>query len=421
MKLLNKTTAFYIIFTLPALAVISALFFFILHTVFSNQTDYALLKDKGLIISQATKSNTKNNHLYKNINSSFQLREIQPSVYIPDIYSFVSTFDSTEMKYRTYRELRASAQIRGKNYQMVISRSFVDNSSLLYFLITIGVVLFGFLALYFIIINLFISRRIWRPFEQTLSVLRDFTPEQNDAIRFPKTKTDEFAELNYAVERMALRIIRDFNNQKQFIRNVSHEIQTPLSIINSNVELLIQNNNLTKKEIEQIQNISETTNRLSKLNHTLLLLSKIENNQFIDKEPVSINKLLLLVIEKYKPQCDYKKVSIITDLPDSLDVLMNPVLADVLLSNLFLNAVRHNQTGGYISVYAGENTLIIENSGPPLTVNPDSVFEKFVKSGNSPESLGLGLSLVKQICEINHFTILFESSGTTHKMTVRFS
>jgi signal transduction histidine kinase len=421
MKLLNKTTLLYIVFTIPALLILSVVFYFMLHKVITNEADKMLLKEKNLIVSSFSKKNYNTSDLYKQISSSYQIVELSENLYIPDIYSFVNLFDSVDLVFKPYRELRSSAIIKSRNYEIILYKSFVELDYLIYVMIVIGVALFLILSLYFILINLSISRIIWRPFYMLLNKLRDFAPEHYKHTELPVTSTKEFKQLNQAFERLTQRVVDDFNNQKQFIHNVSHEIQTPLSIINTQLELLIQNEKLSAEDIKYLQVIAETTDRLAKLNSALLLLSRIENNQYHHHEKIDFIELIKSVVDKYDDQIEVKKIKLDVVYPLEFNVEMNGILADALISNLLSNAIRHNYLNGSIKIEFENAKIIVANTGEELDVPKDKIFEKFVKSNRTKESLGLGLTLVKQICQLYQIEIKYYAKSQWHVFELFFN
>jgi signal transduction histidine kinase len=228
----------------------------------------------------------------------------------------------------------------------------------------------------------------------------------------------EFNELNKELVKMTDKITRDYKSLKEFTENASHEIQTPLAMINSRVESLIQEKDFKQHQMGWIQDIHESTLRLSKLNHALLLLSKIDNGQFYEHEDIEIGKLLVSKLMAFDEIFNLKDLAVEYHKTSDLTIEMNNTLADILITNLINNAIKHNFKGGKIHVTVSEDQFTIRNTGEPLSVDPETLFERFKKQNQSSGSLGLGLAIVKKICELYNMQIKYTFSGEFHSMTI---
>ncbi len=220
---------------------------------------------------------------------------------------------------------------------------------------------------------------------------------------------------------MIYRIHDDYHRLKEFTGNASHELQTPLSIINAKIELLLQEKGLKANQVELIQSISKASTRLSRLNQALLLLAKIENNQFPKYEPVNISLVLrerLMLLDDF---FEMKKLTVETRIQNDVIVPMNSYLTDVLVGNLINNAVRHNVHEGWINVELDDKEFRISNSGLMTQKDPSLYFNRFEKSGNRDDSTGLGLAIVKAICDLYRFQIEYLHSGSDNKHAIVIS
>jgi signal transduction histidine kinase len=234
----------------------------------------------------------------------------------------------------------------------------------------------------------------------------------------------EFDTLNKVLTNMANKIENDFINLKEFTENASHEIQTPLAIIKSKLEILIQSTTLTREQIELVQIMDHATSRLSKLNMGLLLIAKIENNQYEKMEPVSLGSLIRKSLETLDDFIRHKNLEVKWEMEEMVSVNMNPVLADILVNNLINNAIKHNVCDGYITIMLSVKELTIENSGKPLVgnsiENPSDLFHRFKKNSTSDESIGLGLAIVKKICDTYHLSIFYTIKDNIHSISIKF-
>ena len=210
---------------------------------------------------------------------------------------------------------------------------------------------------------------------------------------------------------------RDYEEIKSFTENASHEIQTPLSIIKSRLELLSQSD-LSEDQMNTIQSVYEATNRLSKLNQSLILLTKIDNQQFSESEEVNMSILINKHLSNYEELISAKLITIKKNIRDNVKININETLAEILVSNLITNAIKHNIDKGVIEIILTGHQISISNTGIPLQSESSELFERFKKDKVSSESLGLGLSIVKKICERYGFTVTYHYSDLLHTVSI---
>ena len=219
---------------------------------------------------------------------------------------------------------------------------------------------------------------------------------------------------------MTAKVRSDYTALKEFTENASHEMQTPLSIVNGKLELILDSNNLTEEQTAMVISSQESIQRLSKMNTSLSLLTKIENQEFENIESVNLSKLLQKFVFDFNELLDLKSIRLSTQLAENTMVKMDSTLAAILFSNLFQNAIRHNHENGTIELNLDQSHFAISNSGEPLSVSPDSLFERFNKNNQSKESLGLGLSIVKKICDASGFKISYIYRLKQHQIEISF-
>jgi signal transduction histidine kinase len=213
---------------------------------------------------------------------------------------------------------------------------------------------------------------------------------------------------------MTKKMRRDYFNLKEFNENASHEIQTPLAIIKSKLELLIQGEGLDEEQIGMINSVYEASTRMSRLNQGLLLISKIDNNQFHHTEKVDLQKIMEKTLEHFEEIINLKKIRIIHHFNSPACPQMNPVLAEILISNLISNSIRHNIEEGEILINMNSEGFEITNTGHPTTIPPDELFRRFRKSERTSDSVGLGLAIVKKIVQLYQFDIKYEVKENIH-------
>lgn len=302
-------------------------------------------------------------------------------------------------------------------YKLKIFTSTVETDDLiknmLYLLITLWLCLSLVLA---VVIKKVINRGN-RPFYKLLYDLNDFKLGETKMINFPTNNIKEYTELNNSVKSLLEDNIRAYNEQKKFIENVSHELQTPLAITIGKLELISNNSKLDRVALIEITSALASLNRMKRLNSSLLLLSKIKNKQFSEKENVDIVSIVDEVLSDFSEIINHKKITLkVIKKQDALNVLMNKDLAYILINNLLKNAIFHNSKEGSIDVIIESHSIVISNDGFPLD---NDVFERYVSSSPDSKSSGLGLSIVKSIIEIHNFSISHKYRDK-HFFTVKF-
>jgi signal transduction histidine kinase len=219
---------------------------------------------------------------------------------------------------------------------------------------------------------------------------------------------------------MTERIRNDYLNLKEYTENASHEIQTPLAIINSKLELLLQSGEMSEKQYKALVDAYEASIRLSKYNSTLILLAKIENKQFPESKLVSFEVILTNLLGNLEDLIKSKKLEVVTNFVPNTTIQMNPYLAEMLVVNLVKNAVRHNVKGGKLAVEIGQAYFQVSNTGPEQPLDNNLLFQRFYKSSASPESLGLGLAIVEKICALYGFQVSYQFHEKMHCLRVDF-
>ncbi len=334
-------------------------------------------------------------------------------------YETISMYDSIEQESHPFRTLSSSMIIKDKSYQLTTRMSLVDNDELVMALGIVQVVLIVLLTTGLLLINRSLSRKLWKPFYNTLSQLKAYNLDKSEAIRTEKTNIIEFDDLNRTVSHLTDRNRKVFLEQKEFIENASHELQTPLSIFQSKLDNLMQIPGLTEAGAATILDLEETAQRMARLNKNLLLLSKIDNDQFNEVEEIDLSKLTDLLLSNLKPMADLDNISIQTSI-SPLSITANTTLTEVLLTNLFQNAIRHTTSNGKVSVELTDRKLIVTNTGNPVKMDSEKMFERFSKEGKSENSSGLGLAIVKKICDTCLYKITYNFQDRVHTFSVIF-
>jgi len=321
-------------------------------------------------------------------------------------------------EFESGRGLISSVAVGAKYYQILIVKSTVETEDLLKIIvgITLGVILLLLLVLF--MTNRLLLNRLWQPFHNLLKELRLFNISDNRSILQPETNIDEFKELNQAVAAMSSRVKNDYKDLKTFTENASHELLTPIAVINSKLDSLLQTENFSQQQSKLLNDLYGAVSRLTRLNHAMLLLVKIENHLVGERQAVDVRRVVDELIIQFEEIFHDKELKVNYKLSD-LIIDTNPYLLDVLLNNLLSNAIRHNLHSGEISIQLAANKLIIRNTGENVALQTDQVFKRFQKSSSS-EGSGLGLTISKQICENLGFTLDYKFDGRFHSFTTTF-
>ncbi|MFT3824786.1 MAG: HAMP domain-containing sensor histidine kinase [Chitinophagaceae bacterium] len=270
-----------------------------------------------------------------------------------------------------------------------------------------------------ILINRRISKRLWQPFYNSLEKIRHFSLDQQQKIEFEKTDIEEFAELNQSIDKLIVGNIAVYNQQKEFADNASHELQTPLAIVQSKLDLLLQSSSLTDEQYNIIEDANKALARVSRINKNLLMLTKIENSQFMEKELVNFSDLLQYMLSLFAHFAEEKQLKIETSILPGVMLEGNKILIDIVVTNLLTNAIRHAPVAGTISIELTETALSISNTGTG-SLNHDKLFKRFGTISSNTPGTGLGLALVKQICIRYKWQVSYRFEKSTHTFLMLF-
>jgi signal transduction histidine kinase len=269
-------------------------------------------------------------------------------------------------------------------------------------------------------VGFFVSGRLFKPFRETLEKIGNFQLQKKEYVPAEKTGVKEFNDLNRFVEEMTRKAVSDYKNLKEFAENASHELQTPLAIAKGKLELLSETD-LTEEQYKYIESLEKSVKKLSRLSESLALLTKIENHEFQNNEKVNLSDLINDSLDAFEEFIALNNLTVETDIRNDIDINMHPVLADILWTNLFQNAVRHNIENGKIKIVLNKEELIISNTGKDPEVEPEQLFERFRKAEQSSESIGLGLSIIKRIVDQNNLSISYSYEKGWHHIEISFA
>lgn len=423
MKLLTKTTLYIATLSMFLFFIMGIIFFHILKRISLTELDrtleeirYDVVKNFPLILDGTLR------HLPGiDTFSVFRVEEPATGQYLPNNLTIMGDtvmFDRETGHYRTYRSMVFQVT-GGERYTVQLFRS-TTPADLLVERVTLMMTLMVifFLAGIFLL-NHFIFSRLWKDFFLALEKLRRFDTEK-EAVVMEQPDIEEFAELNRVLERMTRRLASDYRELKEYTDHTTHELQTPLAVIRTKTELLLQSDKLGPEEVQLIQSINRSTDHLSRLNTALTLITRIENRQFTGREEIGLINLLDEHLEMLQELMEMRGIHLEKHYHGDRTVVMDPGLARILVGNLLKNAVVHNRDGGKIILELNASGLDISNDGPPLPFEQNELFRRFVRDTRHPGSFGLGLWLVRKICDYYGYTIDYDYRERRHSFHLRF-
>lgn len=374
---------------------------------------------EGLIIralsgeDMPTASNGSNNQYYLyEVSESYAASH--PQITYRDEMVFITEKSETEPA----RVLITIFRTEDERYmKLVVYTPTIEKLDLLRAILGWIIFLYVLLLLIILSINIWVFRKNMKPLYVLLKWLDSSQLGKKNEPLENTTKITEFRKLNAATMAFAERGEKLFEQQKTFIGNASHEMQTPLAICRNRLEMLMEDETLTEHQLNELIKTHQTLENLTRMNRSLLLLCKIENGQFADTRSVCLNDILTHYLDDYKEVYAYRNITVTVTTDSSFCVEMNDSLVSVLVTNLLKNSFVHNIDGGFIYIKITANTFEISNTGEkPL--DRERIFERFYQGQKKEGSTGLGLALVDSICKANHLKIDYTYVENRHIFTI---
>lgn len=416
MKLLNKTVQYYFLLSVVLLLVAVPVFYVVLKHIVIANVDARLIATKTQLIPRLQVMEVQPGNKQPLLDNDITLEKSGKAGAKDSLYTSDINDGSRKV---TYRLLTSHLVINQETYRLQIKSSLANHQALITSIIILQVLLLSLLLAGLLLINRSLARQVWKPFYNTLRKLRAYKVDHAEPLQLPHSEVNEFEELNTAVEQLAERSRKSYVAQKEFAENASHEMRTPLAIFQGKLELLMQTTPLTEEQATLITDMASASQRMARLNKGLILLTRIQNGQFPETEDVSVKKMGLHLLEQYQQQMEQKELSLEQHWEEDLHITANPTLVEVLLSNLLVNAIRHNLKGGQIIVKLADGVLTVQNTGQLYELNASRLFQRFSKSSADADSMGLGLEIVKKVCDLYQFEISYTYEHPLHSFRVR--
>ncbi|MEO5594615.1 MAG: HAMP domain-containing sensor histidine kinase [Chitinophagaceae bacterium] len=398
-----------IVFLLSAIS-----FYFLLRYVLIDQVDEDLKIEQHEIQTYAGQYNrlpeiitVKDQHIsYTPVNKEGRKKTFS-TLGIPD--------DTGNKDSDVFRQLVFYINTSSQWYKVTVSKSLEGTDNMIQSVVTIALVTIILILAISFLINRLVLRKLWQPFYDSLAAMRHFELGKKEQPVFPATATDEFMVMNDTFKQATAKADQDYRYLKEFTENASHELQTPLAIIQSKLDVLIQDEHLSEPQSRAVQGAYEAIQRLSRLNQGLLLLTKIENGQYTDTVPVNLSQKVTEKIVQFEEMIASKNITVTTTLDKTVSIKINPVLVDILLNNLFSNAIKYNLQGGCIEIIAGKGILEISNTASVPALDESRLFRRFsVAAGSAKGGVGLGLAIIRQAAEVSGFETRYAYENKLH-------
>ncbi|HCV79611.1 sensor histidine kinase [Zunongwangia profunda] len=400
MKLLNYTTTYFAFLLLLIITVWALIFYWQMLDEIYDSMDDGLENQKMLVIQKAIKDPSilqKTNfddgyYTFRKVTKSDKILSHR------DQYRDTTMYMLNEDDFEPVRLLESIFRHEDEYYKVKVITSMVEEDDLIEDLFYSILWLYIGMVVSILLLNNFLLKKVWHPFYDLLRKLKNFNIESDQEIHYAETNIEEFKLLNKNVDRLLKKSRESYVNQKQFIENASHELQTPLAISINKLELLLESEHLNEKDISLLADGIQNLERLSKFNKSLLLLSKIENRQFENIETLNINQVLQEIIDSLEDLADLRKINIEFEQQQQLLFEGNKELIFILYVNLIKNAIIHSSKNNRIYINVAQNEVVIQNEGEH-SLNTAVIFQRFYKKSGVKSSTGIGLALAKAIAD----------------------
>ena len=436
-KLLKKTLRYYLSYGLLMAIFIVPVFYFVMYKYYLHEIDEYLYLQREKIVREVFDSlNISEIPAWNRFN-------VEESI-LPytgqsenNIFMTEKIYDDHEKGFIPYRFLYSKVEIEGEKFILTVRFNIYESRKILQSSALLQLLLFLFLMAGMTYITRLIHEKLWKPFFTTITQTEQFNIRQHEIPHFITTSTQEFNQLNRALETLIDNNLQAYKIQKEFTEDASHEMQTPLAVFRTKLDLLLQQPNLTEEQLQIIQSLYKASSRLVRMNKNLLLMAKMDNRQFPDTQALNVSALLDELLPFLQEQAVAASIMLETQfINKSLTLQANKILLESLFTNLLTNAVRHNLPGGKILVRLEDNRFETFNTGSLQPLDSARLFHRFgrpnlIKQGDEPhpsleiptpqtQGSGLGLAIVRQICTLYGWQIDYAFEGGMHRFKTLF-
>ncbi|TCC82609.1 sensor histidine kinase [Pedobacter hiemivivus] len=424
-NLLNKPLRIFTLYSFIVLLCSIPVYFIIIDFIWVREVG-----EHNRIKSEATKQNFrsikfKDGEMEKSI---ALWNRIQPETKLREVDALRP--DSTYNEYRKNTYIPSKGldryegrvtyfELNGKFYSVTIETNLEESYETILAITAVTALFFIILLIGFIRLNKKISTQLWRSFYESLQKIKSFDLSSLKKPEFDKTDVIEFEEMNSSVSRLMDGSINVYRQQREFTENASHELQTPLAVIQSKLDLLLQSQSLSAQQSAIIDETHKALTRVSRINKNLLLLAKIENQQYADQESINISLQLEEQIAQLSDFLATKNLKLQEQIAPDITMKGNKVLVEIMLTNILMNAVRHTVKNGEINIRLEQDRLTISNSGE-ASLNSEKLFKRFSSADANSPGTGLGLAIVREICSRYQWNVSYNFENGVHVFVLSF-
>jgi two-component system, OmpR family, sensor kinase len=301
--------------------------------------------------------------------------------------------------------------------QSQISLTIIDDE---YFVGIVMVIawIFVFVLITIIIFSELITRKIYTSFYHLLDQMKRFDVREHQQVHLIKSDINELNQLNDLFIKTSSQSVEHYEALKEFTQNLSHELQTPIANIKGKIELML-NSELSEEQMLSLSKMYDDLNKVSSINRSLILLMSLEHHE-VKEDKINFSEMLQEIIHSQEDLISMNGVKLTSKIEQEVFLSIDKLLVNIILSNLISNANRHNFSGGEIEIVLTQDHFLIRNTGREQEFTNETIFLRFNKGKYNPESIGIGLALVKKICTIYNFDILYNFHQNWHQFEIKF-
>lgn len=415
MKLFSRYNRILILISFFGLVLIGILFYQMLIFYLNRQLDHDLVEEVTEVKEYSTGGKFYTPHEFEDLIVEYHPIKATRSY---AVYGDTLFYNPVKHHHENARFLRTEMNLNGKPYQILVIASKMEKQEQIKNICLIILLPVCLLLLVVLLINRLLLRKIWVPFSHLLQNITDFNINQEKPYQPVEMPVAEFRQLNQVLIDLSGKIKSDYEEIKLFTENASHEMMTPLAVINSRLDNMLQSNNLDTREGEMLAELYRATSKLTRLNQSLLLLVKIDHNLLQDQHEIDLEALVKDKVLYFLELMQERKLTIQTALSPVV-IRANHQLIEILINNLFSNVIRHNYENGRIEIDLDAEQIVFRNTGHNPALDPGRIFDRFYKDSTS-EGTGLGLAILKQICIRQHYTLSYDYLKGLHTFSITF-
>lgn len=420
MKLLTYSTKRYLIFSVLLVALSIPIFYVVLEKLFIRAVDDSL-RHQAILLPEYTKhiQSEADIELWKNLDWDIEVNPASGDAIKKRPFTITEHSSVTKGDVQ-FRALERNVRLLDRDYVVTFKSSLIEKEDLVKAVLGLQIALLSFLFLGYLWINQYISKKVWRPFQGILSYLKTFELDKGLQNENADLVIDEFKELNYSVNGLISRVKMAYSSQKEFTENASHELQTPLAIMRVKLELLLQEEDLSESQSKLIDEISGVLTGMEQMNTSLLLLTKMDNQQYPLDEEFSAGELIKETIEELNFFIEAAQHHISYSEESRTLLLGNQQLFKQVVTNLLLNAIKYSAQGSEIKVILSPKSITISNPGEELPFKQEKLFERFSKKQGNSKGNSLGLAISDRIVKLHRMRLAYVYQDNHHHFSIYF-